>query len=100
MKQKKIPMRRCLGCNESKPKKELLRIVKVAQKLIEEGKAVEKICLDSTGKIAGRGAYICYNTECLKKARKAKRLEREFETDISEEIYESLISNMEEINGN
>lgn len=78
---KKIPLRRCLGCYESKPKKDLCRVVKMTN---------GEICIDKTGKINGRGAYICYNVECLEKAIKAKRLEREFETDISDEIYSSL----------
>lgn len=74
-------MRRCLGCMESKPKKELVRIVKN-----KEG----EISLDKTGKKQGRGAYICGNIECLEKAMKTKRIEREFETEISEEIYALL----------
>ena len=78
---KKIPMRRCLGCMESKPKKELCRVVK---------KTDGEICIDKTGKMNGRGAYICYNIDCLTKALKAKRLEREFEASISEEVYETL----------
>lgn len=76
---KKIPMRKCIGCNESKPKKELVRVVKSP-----EG----EISVDLTGKKSGRGAYICPNAECLKKARKSKRLERLFETDIPDSIYE------------
>lgn len=78
---KKIPLRRCLGCMESKPKKELCRVVKMTN---------GEICVDKTGKINGRGAYICYNVSCLEKALKAKRLEKEFETSISEEVYEYL----------
>jgi predicted RNA-binding protein YlxR (DUF448 family) len=82
---KKIPMRRCLGCFESKPKKELNRVVKT-----KEG----EILLDKTGKKNGRGAYICNNIECLEKAIKSKRLEKEFETNISEDIYETLRSDI------
>ncbi len=78
---KKIPMRRCLGCYESKPKSELCRIVKQTN---------GEIVVDKTGKINGRGAYICHDTTCLEKAKKAKRLEKEFETSLSEEVYESL----------
>lgn len=78
---KKIPMRRCLGCMESKSKKELIRIVKT-----KEG----EISLDKTGKKSGRGAYICGNEDCLEKAIKAKRIEREFEVEIEEEIYALL----------
>ena len=78
---KKIPQRRCVGCFESKAKNELCRIVKTT-----EG----EIVLDKTGKKNGRGAYICPNRECLEKAIKAKRLEKEFETTISSEIYDEL----------
>ena len=78
---KKIPMRRCLGCMESKPKKELIRIVKN-----KDG----EISLDKTGKMQGRGAYICNNEGCLEKAIKAKRIEKEFEMDVKEEIYALL----------
>ncbi len=99
MKQKKIPMRKCIGCYTSKPKKELLRIVRVSEKLLEEGKAAEPICLDPTGKLAGRGAYICYNSACLKAARKSKKLEREFETAIADTLYDSLLREMEDMHG-
>ena len=81
MQQKKIPMRKCIGCNESKPKKELVRIVKSP-----EG----DIGLDTTGKKNGRGAYICKNAECLKKAQKAKRIERSFACAIPDELYEEM----------
>lgn len=87
MKQKKIPLRMCLGCQEMKPKKELIRIVKNKE---------NEISVDFTGKKAGRGAYICKNTECLSKAVKAKRLERAFETAISDEIYGTLKEQLEE----
>ena len=78
---KKIPLRRCLGCYESKPKKELCRVVK---------KTDGDICVDKTGKVNGRGAYVCNNSECLEKAIKSKRLEKEFSCTISEEIYSDL----------
>ena len=78
---KKIPLRRCLGCYESKPKNELYRVVRNTD---------GEIVLDKTGKKNGRGAYICSNKECLEKAIKAKRLEKEFETKISNEIYDEL----------
>lgn len=78
---KKIPLRRCLGCYESKPKMELCRVVR---------KTDGEICIDKTGKINGRGAYICHNIECLEKAIKGKKLEKEFETSISSEIYDCL----------
>ncbi len=81
MKQKKVPMRRCCGCNEQKPKKELIRVVRSA-----EG----EISLDLTGKASGRGAYICNNLECLKKARKSKRIDRTFEVTIPDGIYDKM----------
>ncbi|WP_103895369.1 RNase P modulator RnpM [Caloramator fervidus] len=81
MKVKKIPMRMCLGCQEMKPKKELIRVVRSP-----EG----EISIDMTGKKAGRGAYICKNKECLEKAIKAKRFEKALEVKISEEIYKKL----------
>ena len=82
----KIPLRRCLGCFESKPKNELCRVVKTAD---------GEIILDKTGKKNGRGAYICCNRECLEKAIKAKRLEKEFDVKISENIYTELRNMME-----
>ena len=78
---KKVPLRKCLGCNSSKPKKELIRIVKNQ----EMG-----IVVDKTSKSNGRGAYICNNIECLEKAIKSKGLEREFEQKIEENIYNDL----------
>ena len=78
---KKIPQRTCLGCNEAKPKNKLIRIVKQSD---------GKIFVDKTGKAEGRGAYICNNVECLEKAIKSNRLSRSFETEINNEIYESL----------
>ena len=89
MKQRKIPMRMCLGCQEMKPKKELVRIVKNKE---------NEICVDLIGKKPGRGAYICKSISCFEKARKAKRLERAFESSISEEIYEILKQQLEENN--
>lgn len=83
---KKIPLRRCLGCFESKPKNELCRVVKTAD---------GEIILDKTGKKNGRGAYICCNRECLEKVIKAKRLEKEFDVKISENIYTELRNMME-----
>ena len=86
MKTKKIPMRMCLGCNEMKPKKELVRVVKS-----KEG----EISLDLTGKKSGRGAYICRNPECLKKARKSRRFEKSFSCRISDEIYDGMEAELE-----
>ena len=82
---KKIPMRKCLGCMEQKPKKELVRVVKSAD---------GDISLDLTGKKNGRGAYICPEVSCLEKAKKAKRLERAFEGAIPAEVYEAMESEL------
>ncbi len=84
--QKKIPMRQCLGCREMKPKRELIRAVKSP-----EG----DVSLDFKGKAAGRGAYICPSKDCLKKAMKAKALERAFSAQIPPEVYEQLEKQME-----
>ena len=84
--QKKIPMRQCLGCREMKPKKELIRVVKSP-----EG----EISLDFKVKANGRGAYVCPNAACLKKAVKAKALERAFSCQIPQEVYEALDEQME-----
>jgi predicted RNA-binding protein YlxR (DUF448 family) len=81
MKVKKIPLRMCTGCMEMKPKKELIRIVKTP-----EG----EVSVDLTGKKSGRGAYICRSAECLEKAFKTKRLSRNLDISISEEIYDKL----------
>lgn len=78
---KKIPQRTCMGCNEKKDKKELIRVVK---------SNTGEINLDKTGKLPGRGAYICNQVECLEKAIKTKRLERVLESKIENEIYEKL----------
>jgi uncharacterized protein len=86
MKVKKLPQRMCAGCMEMKPKKELIRIVRS-----KEG----EISIDLIGKKPGRGAYICKNEECLTKAVKTKRLEKNLEVKISDEIYNKL---KEEIN--
>ena len=83
---KKIPMRMCLGCNEMKPKRELIRVVHQ-----KDG----TILLDATGKAAGRGAYICPQLACLRAARKARRLEKSFSCRISEEIYDALEAAMQ-----
>ena len=81
MKSQKIPMRLCLGCNEMKPKKELIRAVKSPD---------GEISLDLTGKKSGRGAYICPDKSCFDKARKAKRLERALEAQIPENVYDLM----------
>ena len=81
MAERKIPMRKCLGCNEMKPKKELIRAVKSP-----EG----EVSLDLTGKKSGRGAYICPQKECFLKARKAKRLEKALEIQIPDSVYDAM----------
>ncbi|ARC85606.1 hypothetical protein U732_1162 [Clostridium argentinense CDC 2741] len=85
MKVKKIPQRMCTGCMEMKPKKELIRVVRN-----KEG----EISIDTTGKKPGRGAYICRSIECLEKSIKAKRLERNLEGKISDDIFERLKEEM------
>jgi len=78
---KKVPMRRCTGCGEHFPKRELIRIVRTPD---------GEILLDEVGKASGRGAYICKKASCLKKARKAKRLESSLEVLIPNEVYDRL----------
>lgn len=85
---KKVPLRQCVGCGEMKSKKEMLRVLKTAE---------DEIMLDATGKKNGRGAYICFSKECLKKAKKNKGLERSFKMSIPEEIYERLEKEFDEI---
>lgn len=91
MRPKKIPMRMCTGCGEMKPKRELVRVVKAPEKQDESGNPLPPdISLDLTGKKPGRGAYLCRNPECLRAARKARRLERAFSCKISDEVYEKM----------
>lgn len=87
MKQKKIPLRMCLGCQEMKPKRELIRIVKNKE---------NEISVDFTGKKQGRGAYICKSVQCFEKAKKGKRLEKAFESQINEDVYDMLKGQLEE----
>ena len=77
-KKRKLPVRQCLGCNEHKLKTELLRVVRSPEGVVS---------LDFVGRANGRGAYICKSRECLKKARKSRRLESALECSISDEIY-------------
>ena len=84
---KKIPVRQCLGCNEHKPKADMIRVVRDP----EGG-----ISLDTRGKKSGRGAYICHNVKCLNKARKSKRIERALECEIPEEIYDAMEAELSE----
>ena len=87
MKVKKIPMRRCIGCMESRPKKELIRIV--ATRPEEEG-AAPKVVLDPTGKAPGRGAYLCPKPECFQKAVKKRAVARNLEVEVTPENLERL----------
>ena len=93
VRQKKIPQRKCMGCNEMFPKKELIRVVKC--KTGDEEDAYE-ISLDLTGKKSGRGAYVCKNLQCLQKARKAKRFERALECTIPEDVYDRMEQELSE----
>ena len=85
---KKIPMRKCVGCQEMKNKKEILRILKTSD---------EGIVLDATGRKNGRGAYICRSKECLKKAIANKGIERSLKEPIPQEVYEELSKELEEL---
>ncbi len=82
---KKVPMRKCVGCQEMKSKKEMIRVIRTA-----EG----EFLLDTTGKKNGRGAYICPNSSCLEKAIKGKGLEKSFKQAIPKEVYETLEKEM------
>lgn len=85
-KTKKVPQRKCIACQERDSKKGLIRIVKN-----KEG----QIFLDPIGKANGRGAYICKDSECLKKAIKTKALNRAFKVEVSDEVYEKLLAELE-----
>ena len=86
MQQKKIPMRQCLGCREQKAKKDLIRVVRSPEGAIS---------LDFRGKASGRGAYVCPQADCLKKAIRARALERARSCAIPPEVYEQLQQQME-----
>lgn len=83
---RKVPMRMCVGCHEMMPKRELLRVVKP-----KEG----DVTFDPIGKLAGRGAYVCPNPDCFKKARKQKSLERALETAIEPLVFDQLEARLE-----
>ena len=83
---KKVPMRKCVGCQEMKSKKEMIRVIRTS-----EG----ELLLDATGRKNGRGAYLCPNSDCLAKAVKNKGLERSFKQAIPKEVYEALEKEME-----
>ena len=81
MKAKKVPVRMCAGCGGRFDKRDLVRVVRTPQGDVQ---------LDLTGKMAGRGAYVCHDVECLKKARKSRALERAFSTAIPPEVYDAM----------
>ena len=85
---KKIPMRKCVGCQQMKNKKELLRVLKTSENEFE---------LDATGRKNGRGAYLCFSKECLQKAIQSKGLERSFKQSIPKEVYEKLEKELDEL---
>ena len=85
MPQKKIPMRQCIGCQTSRPKKELVRVVRGPDGTIS---------IDTVGKKPGRGAYLCPDPACLAKAQKKKALERSFEQPVPAEVYEALAAQL------
>ena len=85
---KKIPMRKCVGCQQMKNKKELLRVLKTAE---------NEFVLDATGRKNGRGAYLCFSKDCLQKAIQSKGLERSFKQSIPKEVYEKLEKELDEL---
>ena len=87
MQTRRVPLRMCTGCGEMKPKKELVRVVRS-----KEG----EISLDLTGRKAGRGAYVCRSLDCLKKARKTRRIERSLDCQIPDEVYDAMEKEMAE----
>lgn len=87
---KKIPTRQCLGCNAHKPKREMIRVVR-----LPDGGVV----LDLVGKVSGRGAYICPDASCFKKARKSKRIDNMLECEIPESVYDEMEKKISEGDG-
>jgi len=87
---KKVPLRQCIGCGEMKNKREMIRILKTES---------EGIVLDATGRKNGRGAYVCPDGECLKKAIKSRGLDRSFKMTVPREVYETLEKEMERLVG-
>ena len=83
---RKIPMRQCMGCNEHKPKGDLLRVVRSPEGTIS---------LDTTGRASGRGAYLCRDVQCLRRARKSRRIENTLECTIPEEVWDRMEEELE-----
>lgn len=88
MKVKKIPMRKCVACQEMRPKKELLRIVRTPEK---------DVIIDIRGKQSGRGAYLCYDIDCIMLAKKKKSLEKALEASLNEEVYQAIQNEIEKL---
>ncbi|MGI5969890.1 MAG: RNase P modulator RnpM [Lachnospiraceae bacterium] len=88
MKNKKVPMRQCVGCRELRNKKDLMRILKTPD---------NNVIFDDTGRMNGRGAYICPSVECLKKARRTKAIERSLDISIPDEVYDAIERQMSEL---
>ena len=88
--QKKIPQRQCMGCRERREKRQMIRVVRGTD---------GNVSLDFSGKLNGRGAYVCPDPECLKKAQKSKALERSLEVAIPQEVYDRLAKEMEASRG-
>ncbi|MCD5410416.1 MAG: YlxR family protein [Clostridiales bacterium] len=78
---KKAPLRKCISCNEMKQKKELLRVV---------CNKADEITIDNTGKKHGRGAYVCYSSDCFEKAKNKKALNRVFKKQVPDEVYSKM----------
>ncbi len=88
MKPRKIPMRMCVGCREMKPKKELIRVARSPEGAVS---------LDPSGKKPGRGAYVCYNVECLRRALKQKQLDRALESKLDEQANQQLTETLQQL---
>ena len=101
MKQRKIPMRMCIGCHQNNLKKDMIRIVRAPENArgedLNEG-ALKEFSLDLSGKKPGRGAYLCRNSECMRIAKKGRKLDKAFETKVPEEVYDKLLKQIEELN--
>ena len=99
MKQKKIPLRKCTGCNEMKEKRQLVRVVKAPDETDENGQVIKPggISVDLTGKKSGRGAYVCKNADCLKRAIRQKQLERQLDVTLPADTVEALTAAMSEL---
>lgn len=95
---KKIPLRKCTGCGEMKPKRELIRVVRAPDVKDENGEVIAAggVSLDLTGKKPGRGAYVCKNTACFAQARKARRFERSLSCQIPEAVYDTMSRELEQ----